>query len=933
MTENIADECTVEKPHVRRVSFSRFISVCQVDNETGRISPNCTSTEPIEMEKSESDASVSMDVCLANVSRTDNSDVSMQVDMEGSPVIPVGEILSTVGPGSSVPFPVGGFVLEDVNNSIAEACMDVSNVSVLMEVPTSPLLEPEQQPSPFTIQYSVESEEANPPKSPTVITVLDTVCDSMLPSESLVMLDVSTDDPPMRSDENESNLPTDTPEKSNQKTSADEQKINHCNHATTPEPPNKSPDCSLHPPSATPVHSIDRNFDVDASGSIVRSASRTRNFTLPPLNRNPILKTTKLLTVGDCAPKTVGRDHRAGFSDGKHATSLATTPLRRIQAPQDWIQAVLTQRGDSFSRYDGARRYEMRHLMSDVTRLQSHAMRLESWPLPDFGDSPFGSTIKTLYDFLEDHSNVSLDADDLSALMPALSDLEQLLSRENSCSAKIISALTKYHRAFELSRKNRIQQGTVVCMARRSSIPMRPFDRLPVVERLSKMNELERSLFLAEAHERLYKCEELAKQRLRRLIHENALDCQAEKEWIVGRVQKQKEREEEEKARLCEELRKLKAETAEWREAEKLAKTTQKKLKDIAVKDAEVLKCVSEVRARNANLRSEIDRLSAELSVSNQKPSSTYRLQRAVGATELFVPSSVFADESRSVEDMRCEIMNLLSPSELVCLSVEENLYSIRTLFGLLCVEVKCQRMQESNHPPKPPPGVEAVPIEQHFVISAKVKSPPTNWIPVECDAVNSIATNAISFFNSQDGSSQLNARLAGLTLDKAVELVEFIMIPYLVLAADLRAIYQAEHEVEFEAPPVPEFPPLTPVHRMAPWLTKSSRIQSSVLDETENQAFSDQNPIIRLIPPGPFTVTVRLFHCSTRIALLLRFVFPSMDHLHPSSSTTSVVRVLAGRLNTEPIVALVDKCTNKPGTFYQTVRAVERYLTELPSS
>ncbi|KAA0190424.1 hypothetical protein FBUS_05998, partial [Fasciolopsis buskii] len=272
----------------------------------------------------------------------------------------------------------------------------------------------------------------------------------------------------------------------------------------------------------------------------------------------------------------------------------------------------------------------------------------------------------------------------------------------------------------------------------------------------------------------------------------------------------------------------------------------------------------------------------------------------APGATELFIPSSDFVERvqvsgNKNIQDLSTEkASNKFSPADVICLSYDNHLYVIRTLFGLVHVVVTCRAVhaKTSGRGESPPFVIKP----EHLIIhSVEVTLPLVDLSPVDCAAVHTLAEYVINLCNSREGRSQF-CRLVGMTLEKAVWFIEYMMSPFFSLAGDLRAIFLSGHYVHLECSAPLETTFTTPGQPSV--LHRSATSISVSVDTTESKTSGvfDRNNIDTLTLTGPITVTVKLCHRNTLTILTITIVYPSLE-LDGAQLPDTSVKVCLGHL------------------------------------
>ncbi|CAH8529714.1 unnamed protein product [Dicrocoelium dendriticum] len=633
---------------------------------------------------------------------------------------------------------------------------------------------------------------------------------------------------------------------------------------------------------------------------------------LPPLRRHQSMLTAGLLIPkSDYSVISDGKSHSG--SRGTKGTfnttgqllsqSLANTPLRQISPT---IAAHNDQQSNPLSIFNNGGRRDPSRFLPSVDRLHSHVLRLSArdlnLQLPSFGVAP-----SSLRDFLDRHPCDPAVPSQCSLFPNNLNDLKHLQPH-------LYEEFLELRSAVERSCTERISQYTEMAHCRRSGVLLDHSKSLPVVKQLRNMSSDELTTFLAEAHEKLYVAELCARHALCELKNAGLEEYQAEQKYELDRIEELLRRLDRDElllqrtaAQLDSDFRAYQLVESSWTDCKKRSETLAEEtktlgnaLRDVLAEGERLTSCLREFPKHNS------DPTCAGLSP----------VDRTVGASVLF-PSPVAHSlrnrptmDSGNADPSQDGTANLLLPCTIDCLSFEEQKYSLRTLFGLIAFHVVCNSVQSIIQGKQKSSFIS---LENLIVAEVECCAPPSHLLPAECEPVQAFADHTISFFNSRDGRSRLRALLIGVQLSKVIKLVEFFMSPYLVLAADLRAMFWAGSEVRFSASSNTDLPSQKVLHRS---LSKSTLNEPS---QCRSFAGLDSLPSDRIIPTGPISITVTVFSPDVYSVVCLQFIFPSIE-VDVAVDTVTSATVLFGPIDSEQVRTFLDARKPFPGGMYRTV-------------
>ncbi|KAA3673968.1 uncharacterized protein DEA37_0011569 [Paragonimus westermani] len=411
------------------------------------------------------------------------------------------------------------------------------------------------------------------------------------------------------------------------------------------------------------------------------------------------------------------------------------------------------------------------------------------------------------------------------------------------------------------------------------------------------MSDTQVEEFFAEALERLNQCGTIAKYGYCELKRQSMVEYRLEQEWERDRLNQVDLKLDAELCTLEQELSRLDTDLRSMQDMEKYWKETAKRLDVIEHESQEVLLQTEKILVHTAELDAHFRK--RLLSVPKIVHSNCLLTNaNVVGATELFSPwnTLMIADWEDQNKDITVavDLSNLLTVCAVNCLSFENHTYCLRTLFGLLWFNVACNPIQSLKEKmAQSAPTI--MPLDCLVVTEVECCAPPEDSRPVDCNAVEALAAYTVEFFQSRDGRSQLRSRLVGSTLESVVKHLEFIMSPYLLLGADLRAIYIAQHEVEFNAVLPMDFTLLASTQKNLVRSTPTRLVLNEHGQDKVNTS-SDGSSLDRILPGGSINISVTLFNREVRAVVVLQFKLSSLD-VDVSNCPATCLDVILGRI------------------------------------
>ncbi|KAH8869776.1 hypothetical protein KSF78_0005671 [Schistosoma japonicum] len=365
-----------------------------------------------------------------------------------------------------------------------------------------------------------------------------------------------------------------------------------------------------------------------------------------------------------------------------------------------------------------------------------------------------------------------------------------------------------------------------------------------------------------------------------------------------------------------------------WKQLEELdkyAKEVLQKINEATQRRNIIRQSNEELLRRKKHLESKLKKLSSR----GKKLNELHCLNRSVGCTELFpIPigeksidqnfnKSDIEDKSSSEAIFMEKITNLFSPCRITCTSfdTDTHIYEVSTLF---------------------------------------VES------PVECPPVESVAHICIEYLSTV-GYDSLRTRCIGFTMNNVIEQIEIIIVPYMVLASDLRCLWLAKFDVNIVMISINDqlpssstgyccFTPKnlrtltgqTPRSTAVRSLSYSSRIRTPFQQrqQSHHQSVTCSDGSIPtaksltifeyLTPPGPFSITVKL---STRAyCIVIRFTLFSLDYMNNDQGHVDF-EILRGNPSIEKLNEYLKDCKPSSGNMYSIASNLQSRLSFSSSS
>ncbi|KAK4470289.1 hypothetical protein MN116_005604 [Schistosoma mekongi] len=687
--------------------------------------------------------------------------------------------------------------------------------------------------------------------------------------------------------------------------------------------------------------------------------------------------------------------------------SLINTPLRQANIGVDnnvGVSLNSVKKVNRFRNFRDVNEYKPERLLSNTRRLHSHLhnqlMKCQLEPVIDLTDYDL-SNITSIMNFLLKNKYVNCNLENVNRTT-LLTNIEQYGSNEylelqNKLGLHLYDKFIKRRFVVETENIHRLEYWKCLYQERINTVLVSP-QLKSVMKKISEMDSTERLEFMAGVHQLLHNCSKFALQEIYQIIDEHTsarnLELNLEiddlkhlnsyVETVIDRKQHDIENQEQKWKQLD--------------ELDKYAKETLQKLDTIKQEINEATQRRNTIRQSNEELlkrKKHLESKLRKLSSRGKNINELHRLNRSVGCTELFpIPideksidqnfsKSDVGDKSSSEAILMEKITNLFSPCRITCTSfdTDSHIYEVSTLFGLVNFILTCQvccnaaydaGRQMTNNNDNNVNGDCAVVSddddndddddmqitidpENLKVISLQVTSPTDLESPVECPPVESVARICIEYL-STIGYDSLRTRCIGFTMDNVIEQIEIIIVPYMVLASDLRCLWLAKFDVNIVMMSINDqlpssstgyccFTPKnlrtltgqTPRSTAVRSLPYSSRIrtpfqqrqqsyhQSVICGDSSIPTAKSLTIFEYLTPPGPFSITVKL---STRTyCIVIRFTLFSLDYMNNDQGHVDF-EILRGNPSIQKLNEYLKDCKPTSGNMYSIASNLQSYLS-----
>ncbi|CAH8857468.1 unnamed protein product [Trichobilharzia szidati] len=701
--------------------------------------------------------------------------------------------------------------------------------------------------------------------------------------------------------------------------------------------------------------------------------------------------------------------------------SLINTPLRqadineresRIGDRNGGVMLSLVKKVNPFRNLRDNEEYRPEKLISNSRRLhyQFHKQlaKCQLEPVVDVAAFEF-SNIKSIFDFMRENSDSNWDLQGVNQTTFSLTDttkygLDEYLQLQQSQNLNLYDRLAVRRYIVERDNMERFHYWKLLNRERIGTVSISPQLNV-VLKRISEMNTDQSLEFMAGLHQRLHNCFKLAKQECYQIIDENMAARNSELKFEIENLKVIHNTIEEKLKKREDKYNKLQKKIKDLQKLEKYAKELRQKLNETNQKIIDAKNRQTQLRQSNNQLLQEKESLEVKLKEyqevkranNNKRYNSRLLFNRSVGCTELFpipitLPSSSPHDRNdcrlgggknyninnnrnkygNAIGDMRDfsfkeEIVNLLAPSRITLKSSKNHIYELTTLLGLVNFILTCQ-VCEIPPPPSPFHTFNHVGDEQNLlslkhlkVTKLQVASPDDVDCPVECPPVESVARVCIDYLSTQ-GSDELRNLCIGLTLDQAIRQIQFIITPYMVLAADLRHLWLARYDVVFSVISLNDqlFSGMcvTPknLRKLFEQTSRSTLRRSQILHSSRRTPFKQQQQQQRqqqyhqsltsvidnsittgevpksltifqpITPPGPFNITVTMSR--RRFRLRVCFTLFSLDFCTPDDQASVEFETLRGNLCCEKLNDHFHTCKPMSGHLSTIMSEIESFLS-----
>ncbi|CAH8548468.1 unnamed protein product [Schistosoma intercalatum] len=677
--------------------------------------------------------------------------------------------------------------------------------------------------------------------------------------------------------------------------------------------------------------------------------------------------------------------------------SLINTPLRQANIGDD-TGANLTSvkkviRPKTFR---DVNEYKPERLLSNTRRLHNHLRnqlaecQLEA--VIDHIKYDF-SNIKSIVNFLRknEYIDCNLETLDKSTLLTDMDRYgsDEYLRLQNQLHLHLYDKLVKRRFVIETENINRLEFWKRLYLERISTVLISP-QLKSVTKNVSEMNLIEHLKFIAGAQQLFHTCSKFAQQEIYQIIDENISARNLELNLEIDNLNQLNDYLELMISQKQSELKQKRQEQEQLLELETYAKEILQKLNRIKQEIDETTQRQIVIRQSNKKLlqrKQYLEKKLKELSEQNCQEelyNSSTLVNRSIGCTELFpIPISETSiiqhcnnnDRSRLEPIVTRQLINLLSPCRITCTSFDKDnhMYEVSTLFGLVNFLLTCQvcdllvddsdRKNNNNHQcnesidgnddgdddeeDDDDDMQTTVNPENLKVISVQVVAPADVECPVECPPVESVARIFIEYLNTV-GYDNLRTRCIGFTMADVIETIETIIVPFMVLASDLRSLWLAKCDVNLVMPSIDDqlftggyftpkklrnligqTPRSTAVHSLStshrtPFQSKQLHHQSiigeSMIPVEKSLSFYEY-----LAPSEPLSITVKFSTRNYRI--MVRFTLMSLDYMDSSQGSVEF-EVLRGNLRTEKLEEYFESCKPTCGNLYSIISKLQLFLS-----
>ncbi|CAI2729527.1 unnamed protein product [Schistosoma spindalis] len=676
--------------------------------------------------------------------------------------------------------------------------------------------------------------------------------------------------------------------------------------------------------------------------------------------------------------------------------SLINTPLRQANIDDTGINLTSVKKVIRPKTFRDVNEYKPERLLSSTRRLHNHLhnqlVECQLEAVIDHIKYDF-CNIKSIVNFLRknEYIDCNLETLDKSTLLTDMDRYgsDEYLQLQNQLNFHLYDKLVKRRFVIETENINRLEFWKRLYLERISTVLISP-QLKSVTKNVSEMNLIEHLKFMAGAQQLFHTCSKFAQQEIYQIMDENISARNLELNLEIDNLKQLNDYLELVISQKQSELNQKRQEREQLLELETYAKEVIQKLNRIKQEIDETTQRQIVIRQSNKKLfqrKQYLETKLKELLEKNRQEelyNSSTMLNRSVGCTELFpIPineTSIIQhcnnnDRSKLEPIITRQVINLFSPCRITCTSFEtdNHIYEVSTLFGLVNFLLTCQvcnllvddtdRKNNNNHQcienidgndddeEEDDDDDDDIQItvnpENLKVISVQVIAPTDVECPVECPPVESVARIFIEYLNTV-GYDSLRTRCIGFTMADVIETIETIIVPFMVLASDLRCLWLAKCDVNLVMKSIDDqlftgcyFTPKklrnligqTPRSTTVQSLSSSHRTpfhtnqlhHQSIIGESMIPVEKSLSFYEYLTPCEPFSITVKFSTRNYRI--MVRFTLMSLDYMDSNQGSVEF-EVLRGNLRTEKLEEYFKTCKPTCGNLYSIISNLQLFLS-----
>ncbi|CAH8613369.1 unnamed protein product [Schistosoma rodhaini] len=713
---------------------------------------------------------------------------------------------------------------------------------------------------------------------------------------------------------------------------------------------------------------------------------------------NSLPLTRRQCNVNNNLQSDVDKTPKPSESERITFVSLINTPLRQANIGDNTsVNLTSVKKVVRPKTFRDVNEYKPERLLSSTRRLHNHLHNqlVESQLEAVIDHIKYNfSDIKSIMNFLRKNEYIDFNLEKLDK-STLLTDLErygsdEYLQLQNQLNLHLYDKLVRRRFAIETENINRLEFWKRLYLKRISTVLISP-QLKSVMKNISEMNLIEHLKFVAGTVQLYHTCSKFAQQEIYQIIDENISARNSELNLEIDDLQQLNDYLEFMISQKQSELKKKRQEQEQLLEFEMYAKEALQKLDRIKQEIDETTQRQIVIRQSNEKLfkrKQYLEKKLKELSEKKRQEELYYSgtlLNRSVGCTELFpipISETPINNDNKLKPTSTGKLINLFSPCRITCTSFEKDnhIYEVSTLFGLVNFILTCQvcnmlvddtdRKNNNNHnqcneniddndgdgdDDEKEEGEDddddddddmqiTLNPENLKVISVQVVAPTDVECPVECPPVESVTRTFIEYLNTT-GSESLRTRCIGFTMADVIETIETIIVPFMVLASDLRCLWLAKYDVNFGMTSIDDqlftgcyFTPKKLRHLIGQ-TPRSTAVQSSHRTPFQSKQLHQQSfigesiiPVKKslsfyeyLTPSGPFSITVKVSTRNYRI--MVRFTLMSLDYMDSSQGSVEY-EILRGKLRTEKLEEYFKTCKPTCGNLYSIILNLQSFLS-----